>query len=66
MQRIRIPNIELIMQSPRKGIERIPLKVESVERNWMGPAKKNLDIPNAEEKMLSKKVMRVNAELKSL
>ena len=65
MQRIRIPNIELIMQSPRKGIERIPLKVESVERNWMGPAKKNLDIPKAEENRLIKNVIRVNADLKS-
>ena len=65
VQKIRIPNIELMMQRPKNGIERSPLKVESLETNWIGPAKKNLDIPKAEEKMLNRKVIRVKAELKS-
>ena len=49
-----------------KGIESSPLKAESLERNWMGPVRKNLLIPNDEANRLKRKVKSGKAEWKSL
>ena len=48
-----------------KGTEISPLKADSPEINWMGPAIKNFDIPNDEEKMLNTNVISGKAEFKS-
>ena len=65
MHAILIPNIEFMMQRQKKGIESSPLNVESLERNWMGPARKNFAVPVAAERRLNKNFKRGNAELKS-
>ena len=56
--------MEFIKQRARKGIESIPLNAESFGRNWIGPTRKNLLIPNDEENKLKKKVIRGMAALK--
>ena len=53
MQIILIPNIELIRQRIRKGTDRIPLNDESIGRNWIGPARKNLLIPKEDASRLT-------------
>ena len=65
MQTTRKPNIEFIMQRLRKGIENSPLTADSLVINWMGPARKNFDIPNDVEKMLNTNVISGKAEFKS-
>ena len=42
----------LIRQRLRNGSDSIPPKAESFDINFMGPAKKNLLVPKAEENML--------------
>ena len=54
-----------MMQRQKNGIESSPLKAESLERNWMGPERKNFAVPKAEEKMLNMNVTKGNAEFKS-
>ena len=58
------PNMEFIKQRLRKRIESTPLNAESSGRNWIGPTRKNLLIPNDEENKLKKKVIRGMAALK--
>ena len=53
------------MQRIRKGNETTPFIAESFETNLIGPAKKNLDMPKEEEKMLNRKVISGKAELRS-
>ena len=65
MQNMRNPNIVLIRQRLRKEIVKIPLGVERLEIHWMGPLRKNFDIPKDEEKRLNKKVTRGKAEFTS-
>ena len=65
MQTILNPNIELIVQRLRKGMDRSPLKAESLEINWIGPVRKNLLIPKDEENRLKRNVNSGNTELKS-
>ena len=43
------------MQRIRKGSETTPFIAESFERNLIGPAKKNLDMPKEEEKCLTER-----------
>ena len=63
-QTILNPNMELIRHRLRKGIESCPLNAESFERNWIGPARKNLLIPKEEANKLRRKVIRGWAALK--
>ena len=65
MQKMRNPNIVLIRQRLRKEIVKMPLGVEWLEIHWMGPLRKNFDIPKDEEKRLNKKVTRGKAEFTS-
>ena len=65
MQTILNPNIELIKQRLRNGIDNNPLNAESLGRNWIGPARKNLLIPKEEANKLRIKVMRGNADFVS-
>ena len=64
MQMILNPNIEFITQRLRKGIESSPLNAESFGRNWIGPERKNLLIPNDEANKLKRKVRSGRAALK--
>ena len=65
MQTARTPNIAFRRQRLRNGIDSTPSKAESLERNWMGPFKRNLLVPKDEANRLTIKVTRGKAELKS-
>ena len=64
MQIILNPNIQFIKHMLRNGIESSPLNADSFGRNWIGPARKNLLIPNDEANKLKRKVIRGRAALK--
>ena len=66
MQTILNPNIEFITHRLRKGNESRPLNAESFGRNWIGPERKNLLIPNDEANKLKRKVRSGRAALKVL
>ena len=50
-------NIVLSRNVERNGIETSPFKGESDGKNWIGPFRKNLDIPNELENALKQKVI---------
>ena len=64
VQTILNPNIEFITHRLKNGIERSPLNAELFGRNWIGPERKNLLIPNDEANKLKRNVRRGKMELR--
>ena len=65
MQIVRMPNITLKTNKQMNEIDNMPFKGESLDRNGIGPHKKNLLIPIPEDNKLRIKVKSGRADLKS-
>ena len=66
MQIVRTPNIRFNKHMEINGMDMRPDRGESLGRKWIGPFKKNFDIPNELANKLKRKVPTGRASLKVL